>query len=533
MGILNKERSNKDDPAATHKKGSKSLGVLNPLDIIGAQLASKLEKLETEKHSPPDLSKQHSPNNSVIDNSHEEIGETDALNYKIPLMMPVVSLEDEHEVSINSTRGKSTSRGVLPSDFENLRMALSAKQGNVQHQQTPEASVSDMQVSILDESLLREKLVHLIKDHFRNQNSAPKTTLDYYRIGTVIGKGAFSKVYLGTHILTGQHVAIKAIDKVYMKDEFSKKKVFQEVLILKTCNHRNVIRLLEVFENQKYLFIVQEHASGGDLLTYVKERGRLPENEAKLIFMQIVLGVQHCHGHNILHRDIKPDNILIDKGMTLKLCDFGVSRFVKKGQTINEQCGTPAYIAPEIIRDKGYEGCYPDLWSMGVLLYALVTGTVPFKGSTIDELHRSILMGKYSFPSYLSAEVMDLISQFLKLNPHSRIAIGDILKHRWFGNLRQLDDFLSPGQKVLSGAPAETKNPIKQGKQVLHKRSHSLNKTNAVQEDRNSVKINPLIVDKVEKLGFPREHIIEEVESNSCSHAYACYFLFQKMGNQY
>jgi serine/threonine protein kinase len=195
----------------------------------------------------------------------------------------------------------------------------------------------------------------------------------------LIGKGAFGKVTLGIHKLTGKYVAIKTIEKSYMKDDFSKRKVFQEVYLLKKIKHSNVIRLLEVFESSKHMLMVMEYAGGGDLLHLIKRKGKLQESDAKFIFKQISYGLAHIHCRSVIHRDIKLDNILLDCEKGVKICDFGVSKIIKKGQIIQEQCGTPAYLAPEIIIDKGYEGFFVDIWSLGVLLYAMLCGTVPFK----------------------------------------------------------------------------------------------------------------------------------------------------------
>ncbi len=192
----------------------------------------------------------------------------------------------------------------------------------------------------------REKLIKYNKAFIRKNKKIPPTTLDFYKFVKVcnfnnlnyfeqlIGKGAFGKVTLGIHKLTGKHVAIKAIDKNYMKDDFSKKKVFQEVFILKKIRHSNIIRLLEVFESPKHFLMVMEYAGGGDLLQYVKQRKRLDEVEAKYMFKQIVYGLGHCHCRSVLHRDIKLDNILMDVEGSIKICDFGVSRLINKGQTI-------------------------------------------------------------------------------------------------------------------------------------------------------------------------------------------------------
>jgi len=218
-------------------------------------------------------------------------------------------------------------------------------------------------------------------------------------------------------------VAIKTIEKSYMKDDFSKKKVFQEVYLLKKIRHSNVIKLLEVFESSKHLLMVMEYAGGGDLLKLIKRKGRLAEGDAKFIFKQIVYGLAHIHCRSVIHRDIKLDNILLDCEKGVKICDFGVSKIIKKGQVIQEQCGTPAYLAPEIIIDKGYEGFFVDVWSMGVLLYAMVCGTVPFKAQNLEDLHKLILKGEFTFPVQLTGPCQEMIKRMIKLEPKERITI--------------------------------------------------------------------------------------------------------------
>lgn len=175
-----------------------------------------------------------------------------------------------------------------------------------------------------------------LRSYIKKHNSLPPTTLDFYKFVKLIGKGAFGKVTLGIHKLSGKQVAIKTFEKSYMKDDFSRKKVFQEVYILKKIHHSNIIRLLEVFESSKHFFIVMEYAGAGDLLHYVKRKKRLGEEEAKFIFKQIVYGLGHCHCRSVLHRDIKLDNVLLDNERGVKLCDFGVSKIIKKHQMIKE-----------------------------------------------------------------------------------------------------------------------------------------------------------------------------------------------------
>jgi serine/threonine protein kinase len=263
--------------------------------------------------------------------------------------------------------------------------------------------------------------------------------LEYYKFVKLIGKGAFGKVTLGIHKLTGKSVAIKTIEKSYMKDDFSKKKVFQEVYLLKKIRHSNVIKLLEVFESSKHLLMVMEFAGGGDLLKLIKRKGRLAEGDAKFIFKQIVYGLAHIHCRSVIHRDVKLDNILLDCEKGVKICDFGVSKIIKKGQVIAEQCGTPAYLAPEIIIDKGYEGFFVDIWSLGVLLYAMLCGTVPFKAQNLEDLHKLILKGEFTFACDLSQEAQSLIKSMLKLEPKARITIPQTLAHAWLKETNEDD----------------------------------------------------------------------------------------------
>lgn len=236
----------------------------------------------------------------------------------------------------------------------------------------------------------REKLVSYNKLYFKKNNKIPTTTLEYYRYVRMIGKGAFGIATLGIHKLTGRYVAIKTIKKSFIKDEYSRRKLFQEIYILKKVKHSNIIRLLEVFESMKHILLVMEYANGGDLLHYVRNWGRLPELDSKHILRQILYGLAHCHCRSVMHRDIKLDNILLDSKGNVKIWDFGIAKIIGKEAIAKEQCGTPAYMAPEIMNEDGYEAFYPDFWSLGVLLYTMILGTVPFKASNMEELHMLI-----------------------------------------------------------------------------------------------------------------------------------------------
>ena len=192
--------------------------------------------------------------------------------------------------------------------------------------------------------------------------------------------------------------------------------------------------------------IVTELCTGGDLLNYVREHKKLNEELAKLALKQLLNGLRHCHSHGILHRDVKLDNVLLNGLGELKVCDFGVSKVVKRGEIMTEQCGTPAYIAPEIIRGKGYEGFAADIWSAGVALYAMLYGTVPFKANSMQDLNKLIIKGRYHLKEDISIEARDLLEKMLQCNPYDRITIPEILKHPW---MIDVDDSISLFTEVM------------------------------------------------------------------------------------
>ncbi len=409
----------------------------------------------------------------------------------------------------------------------------------------------------LNDSILseREKIVKFIKVYVKRHNEIPPTTLDYYKFVKLIGKGAFGKVTLGVHKLTGKYVAIKTIDKSYMKDDYSRRKVFQEVYILKKIRHSCVIRLLEVFESPKHFLMVMEYAGGGDLLQYVKKRKRLDEETSKAIFKQIVYGLGHCHCRSVLHRDVKLDNVLMDGEGGVKLCDFGVSRLVKKEHIIKEQCGTPAYLAPEIIIDEGYEGFYADIWSLGVLLYAMLQGTVPFKANNISDLHKLILKGNFDFAyPHISDAAKDLVRRMLVLTPEKRISIPEILTHAWLredGACTEEEEAhdLEVGatffrQECLNGIIGAAATPGAENgninfvnaenmyykssrEEVAENRGAKMSYTDycALTEDFMTYRIDEEALQIVESYGYPRKMVISSLNKGEINHATASYYL--------
>ena len=213
-------------------------------------------------------------------------------------------------------------------------------------------------------------------------------------------------------------------------------------ILLKLNRHPNVVKLFETFETGRHILLVMELCAGGDLLNYVRKRKKLDEIAAKYLFKQLIEGLGYLHSKNVLHRDIKLDNILLDgKGM-VKIADFGVSKEVKPDEIMREQCGTPAYIATEIIKDRGYTGFKADLWSAGVVLYAMLYGTVPFKANNMQDLHKLILTAKYNLKDEISEPAKNLLRALLEPDPIKRLTIRQVLQHPWMSDAPEEGTFV-------------------------------------------------------------------------------------------
>uniref|UniRef100_A0A673CFP6 MAP/microtubule affinity-regulating kinase 3 n=1 Tax=Sphaeramia orbicularis TaxID=375764 RepID=A0A673CFP6_9TELE len=263
-----------------------------------------------------------------------------------------------------------------------------------------------------------------------------------YRLLKTIGKGNFAKVKLARHILTGREVAIKIIDKTQLNPN-SLQKLFREVRIMKILNHPNIVKLFEVIETERTLYLVMEYASGGEVFDYLVAHGRMKEKEARAKFRQIVSAVQYCHQKHIVHRDLKAENLLLDADMNIKIADFGFSNEFTLGNKLDTFCGSPPYAAPELFQGKKYDGPEVDVWSLGVILYTLVSGSLPFDGQNLKELRERVLRGKYRIPFYMSTDCENLLKRFLVLNPAKRGTLEQIMKDRWI-NAGFEEDELKP-----------------------------------------------------------------------------------------
>jgi serine/threonine protein kinase len=279
-----------------------------------------------------------------------------------------------------------------------------------------------------------EKLSSYIKQYYEKHKYYPYTNKNFYKYGRLLGKGAFGKVNIALHLATGRLVAIKSFNKKKLTTKRAKRKIKTEIEALSKLRNPFCTQIYDYFETDTHILIVMEYVCG-DLLGYIRKRAKISESTAKIIFKQIIKGLQYIHKKKIVHRDIKLDNVLIDLTNTVKICDFGVCRILQPGDVMYEHCGTPAYIAPEIFKDEGYEGFSCDIWSAGVTLYYMLAGVQPFKANKIEDLKEIIIKGEFDPVEDVSDEANDLINGMLRLDPKKRFTIEDVLKHPWLKNV--------------------------------------------------------------------------------------------------
>ncbi|KAL3221680.1 hypothetical protein MRX96_029301 [Rhipicephalus microplus] len=247
-------------------------------------------------------------------------------------------------------------------------------------------------------------------DRVRASGCAGLVRVGFYELEKTIGKGNFAVVRLANHVITKTKVAIKIIDKTHL-DEENLKKIFREVQIMKLLHHPHIIRLYQVMETEKMIYLVTEYADKGEIFDYLVATGPMPEDIARRKFKQIVSAVHYCHERHVVHRDLKAENLLLDSEMNIKIADFGFSNHFEPG--------------------KQYDGPKADIWSMGVVLYVLVCGALPFDGKTLQSLRTSVLSGKFRVPYFMTTECEQLIRQMLVVDPDKRWSIRQVVHHRW------------------------------------------------------------------------------------------------------
>ncbi|EDW15592.1 serine/threonine-protein kinase MARK2 [Drosophila mojavensis] len=264
-----------------------------------------------------------------------------------------------------------------------------------------------------------------------------------YKILKTLGKGNFAKVKLALHVPTGREVAIKVIDKTQLNAS-ARQKLYREVRIMKLLNHPNIVRLFQVIESERTLYLIMEYASRGELFDHLVKNGRMRERDARVIFRQLVSAIQYCHSKFVVHRDLKAENLLLDQHMNIKIADFGFGNTFDPNAQLETFCGSPPYAAPELFMGRKYAGPEVDAWSLGVVLYTLVSGSLPFDGGTLKELRERVLRGKYRVPYYISMDCENLMRKFLVLNPAKRTTLNNVMSDKWINLGYEEADRLRP-----------------------------------------------------------------------------------------
>ena len=328
------------------------------------------------------------------------------------------------------------------------------------------SKISKISTAAKDSKYYMDKSISLsnyIKNYYNEKKSYPPTNINFYLYGRRLGQGAFAKVNLGLNVLTGRVVAIKSFKKkAEEKFNIKMKKIQYETELMKRFNHKNITKILEVFHDEEYMLIIMEYINGENLFSFVKKRRKLSEKLAKFLFRQIILGIEHIHSKNVVHRDIKLENIMIDFNNTIKICDFGIGKVLKsEDELLYDKCGTPMYMAPEIIlsnENDGYKGFPVDIWSSGITLYIMLSGTLPFNLKSKNNkkenisfngnkrynntyLQNQIISVKPREIENISEEAKDLLKGILNKNPEKRLTCNQILNHPWLKNAKNLDLF--------------------------------------------------------------------------------------------
>uniref|UniRef100_A0A8D2ZEE5 non-specific serine/threonine protein kinase n=1 Tax=Scophthalmus maximus TaxID=52904 RepID=A0A8D2ZEE5_SCOMX len=331
----------------------------------------------------------------------------------------------------------------------------------------------------------------------------PPARVGHYEIERTIGKGNFAVVKLATHIITRAKVAIKIVDKTQLDDE-NLKKIFREVQIMKLLKHPHIIRLYQVMETERMIYLVTEYASGGEIFDHLVAHGRMAEKDARKKFKQIVAAVHFCHCRNIVHRDLKAENLLLDHNLNIKIADFGFSNLFSRGQLLKTWCGSPPYAAPELFEGKEYDGPKVDVWVSrpfgciltSVVLYVLVCGALPFDGSTLQNLRARVLSGKFRIPFFMSTDCEYLIRHMLVLEPSRRLTMEQICKNKWM----RLGDPDPDFDRLIAECVQ-------------------------VKTERDTELINEQVLIAMSEMGLDRERALQSLQTDAYDHYSAIYSL--------
>ncbi|XP_061885591.1 serine/threonine-protein kinase BRSK2-like isoform X7 [Entelurus aequoreus] len=252
-----------------------------------------------------------------------------------------------------------------------------------------------------------------------------------YRLEKTLGKGQTGLVKLGVHCVTYQKVAVKIVNREKLSESVLMK-VEREIAILKLIEHPHVLKLHDVYENKKYLYLVLEHVSGGELFDYLVKKGRLTPKEARKFFRQIISALDFCHSHSICHRDLKPENLLLDEKNNIRIADFGMASLQVGESLLETSCGSPHYACPEVIRGEKYDGRKADAWSCGVILFALLVGALPFDDDNLRNLLEKVKLGVFHMPHFIPPDCQNLLRGMIEVDASKRLTLEEIQKHTWY-----------------------------------------------------------------------------------------------------
>ncbi|CAM9384324.1 unnamed protein product [Laminaria digitata] len=293
-----------------------------------------------------------------------------------------------------------------------------------------------------------------------------------YEIGRTIGEGTFGKVKLAINTDTGDKMAIKVLDKSIIQRQNMGPQVKREISIMKLVRHPYVVQLREVLASSSKIFLVCELITGGELFDKIVEKQRFTEDEARFYFRQLLEGMEYCHSQGVCHRDLKPENILLDGAGNVKISDFGLSNLYSGGddealKLLHTTCGTPNYVAPEVLADKGYDGRMADVWSMGVILYVLLAGFLPFDEPSMSTLFSKIQAADFSYPRWFSPEARSVIDRILVPDPRQRLSLPQMKVHAFWKAgadvpvTPKVPDVIIPTEDELDSAVQEGVEPEK------------------------------------------------------------------------
>ena len=341
------------------------------------------------------------------------------------------------------------------------------------------------------------------KNFMSSNNVGIQKSIGNYVIEKTIGSGTFGKVKLGRHVPTGMKVAIKVLEKQRIVDAGDIERISREIHILKLVRHPHIVKLYEIVESQKQLYLIMEFAAGGELFDYIVRKKRLSEQEACKFFRQLVSGLSHMHSVGIAHRDLKPENLLLDSESQIKIVDFGLSNRFNIDECLKTACGSPCYASPEMIAGKAYDPRSSDIWSAGVILYAMTCGYLPFEDSNTSELYKKIMAGDFCIPNHISRELRFLIKGILTTDPSTRMKMDDIQRNHWFqvfSNTADVGISVNCGVIACTCCDGSTEDPI-------------------------SMKLDEDVLAELTLFDIPLDYLIKCLRLNKHNHATTTYYL--------